>query len=186
MAAQLPPATTRLIDNHLLIDPAQAIHPGRSLAHHALRKELRALAFKALTAEFKDTPNLIVIFTGCLAPSPADTAVLMEHIHLAKSVRVPFFLFDVECDVEEHEQRFHCEERIGSGNSKLTDWDELDRLWDMYDGTLASPEWVGGVEVSHAPVLDVSGAEAEDVAGWILGDVEMQVRHLSWSMRLGG
>ncbi|KAG6805388.1 hypothetical protein H0H93_004898, partial [Arthromyces matolae] len=45
LQALLPTHKSRLIDNHLLIDPAQALYPDRSEEHHALRREIRAVFF---------------------------------------------------------------------------------------------------------------------------------------------
>jgi hypothetical protein len=47
---------TRLIDNHLLIDPATAIVPSRNASHHILRKELRGVAFTAIARELTCDP----------------------------------------------------------------------------------------------------------------------------------
>jgi len=59
-----------LVDNHLLIDPAEAIEPNRTPAHYTLRRAIRQAAFDGLKAvERKST---IFIMTSCTADNPAD------------------------------------------------------------------------------------------------------------------
>lgn len=80
MQAKLPKDTTRLIDNHILIDPAQAVSPGRGVAQKNLREHIRRGTFNALKEEFESAANLSVIITGCLADNEEDTAVFAEHV----------------------------------------------------------------------------------------------------------
>ncbi|KAF2651375.1 hypothetical protein K491DRAFT_696501 [Lophiostoma macrostomum CBS 122681] len=119
--------------------------------------------------------------TSCLADVPEDTAVLSEHIAVAKAAQVPFFLFDITCDLIEHEDRFYADERYRLGKSKLSDVDVLANMMNKYK--LAIPEWESGVEVSHGPFFDTTGFSAEESAERILSRVDAQAEHLSHSRR---
>jgi hypothetical protein len=80
--SNLPEHATGLTDNHVLIDPAEAIAPGRGAAHKVLHAEVRRVAFEALIEEFASRPHMKVIMTGCLADNAEDTAVLAEHLRI--------------------------------------------------------------------------------------------------------
>jgi chloramphenicol 3-O-phosphotransferase len=119
---------TRLIDNHLLIDPAQAIIPGRDPRHKALRAKIRQVAFEALEEEFSVTPELTVIMTNCLADTEEDIAVLEEHVKLAMDCGIPIYLVNIECDKEEHMLRLRDRCRYTGGKTKLSDEAILERM----------------------------------------------------------
>lgn len=122
------PDSIRLIDNHTLVDLAQAIIPGRGPAHNALRGKIRQVAFEALKQEFVTNPTLIVIMTGCLGDTKEDTAMLAEHMELARDCNVPLHLIDIECDKEEHMVRIRTPERYVEGKTKLSDETILSRI----------------------------------------------------------
>jgi shikimate kinase len=69
---------TRLVDNHLIIDPAEAVHPGRGLQHKEFRERLRRVIFDELkTVPEQDT---VLIMTCSLGANEADAAVFAEHL----------------------------------------------------------------------------------------------------------
>lgn len=72
---------TRLIDNHLIIDPAQAVHPGRGPEHKALRNRLRHVILDELKA--LSDPNGILIMTLSLGSNEEDAAVYAEHVDVS-------------------------------------------------------------------------------------------------------
>lgn len=119
----------RLVDNHALIDPFEAICPGRNAAHFALRKKFQALALDGLKAI--EEKRLIIILTACLAAySPRDLEQYEAYIELAKSRAVPFVVIDVACSEHANRVRLCSEERregIG-GKTKLIDVNVLETL----------------------------------------------------------
>jgi len=72
---------TRLIDNHLIIDPAEAVHPGRGHQHRAFRDKLRNLIFN----ELKTLPQqeTVLIMTCSLGANVEDAAVFAEHLEVS-------------------------------------------------------------------------------------------------------
>jgi len=159
MKRNLPASTTRLIDNHVLIDPVEAIVPGRSSEHKALRKEIRRVAFEALTKEMISQPNLKVIVTGCLADNVEDIAVLSEHVCIAKDADVPFYLVEVTCDPKEHSRRLEAPARATGGKTKLQDVSVLQELLEQHrlvDVMSLPTELLRSVDVNYF-VLDTTG-----------------------------
>lgn len=78
-----------LIDNHLLIDPVGASIPGRSPAHHILRKQFRCVAFDALKQEV--TLNSAITMTFCAADILQDREVFAEHVDIARVRNIPIY-----------------------------------------------------------------------------------------------
>ncbi|KAF1957478.1 hypothetical protein CC80DRAFT_560826 [Byssothecium circinans] len=135
---------TRLIDNHVLIDTAQAVIPGRSPDHKALRSKIRFLVFEALAREFEKmhesqtptddeatSPGLTVIMTRCLTRTAPDISVFHETLNLARVAKVPIFFFNLVCGEEEHRKRFLDPERVRGGKSKCC---RLERLGEHLSG----------------------------------------------------
>jgi hypothetical protein len=73
---------TRLIGDHLIIDPAEAVHPGRGHQHRAFRDKLRSSVFD----ELKTLPgqDIILIMTCSLGANVADTAVFVEYLEVSQ------------------------------------------------------------------------------------------------------
>lgn len=67
----------RLVDSHLIIDPAEAIHPGCGDQYRASRNRLRNAVFD----ELKATPgnDTVLIITCSLGVNLEDAAVFAEH-----------------------------------------------------------------------------------------------------------
>ncbi|KAH4900261.1 hypothetical protein HBI80_161130 [Parastagonospora nodorum] len=107
MMHNLPAETTCLIDNHVLIDPAEAI--------------IRRVAFEALTKEMVSHPNVKVIVTGCLADNSEDIAVLAEHVRVTQDTDGPFYLVEVTCYRAEHGRRLEAPTCATGGKTKLQD-----------------------------------------------------------------
>lgn len=84
LQSRLEEVNTRLIDNHLIIDPAEAIHPSRGPEHKALRNRLR----QTILDELRSLPNpdTLVIMTVCLGANKEDAAVFAEHIDVSTPV----------------------------------------------------------------------------------------------------
>ncbi|KAF2194505.1 hypothetical protein K469DRAFT_773937 [Zopfia rhizophila CBS 207.26] len=56
--------TARLIDNHLLKDPAEAISPGQGPAYKALLADTRRVPLDCLEQKIIPSPEPLVIITG--------------------------------------------------------------------------------------------------------------------------
>jgi hypothetical protein len=80
----LEDVNTRLINNHLIIDPAEAIHPGRGPEHKALRNQLRQTVLNELRA--LPDPDTLVIMTVCLGVNREDVAVYAEYVDVSTPV----------------------------------------------------------------------------------------------------
>jgi hypothetical protein len=114
------------IHNHLLIDPVEAIYPGRTPAHYALRKKFRDVAFDALIAD--SNPKLSILITISLAANNDDIAVMYEHLRISRERRLPVYWINLICDDKEHKARMVSEERKNGGTSKCTDPAVLDAI----------------------------------------------------------
>jgi hypothetical protein len=95
---------------------------------------------EALTEEVVSQPNLKVIMTGGLVDNPEDTAILAEHLRIAKYSNVPFCLIDITCDRGEHGQRLETPARIAEGKSKLRDGHVLQQLLEQHKRIENLPE----------------------------------------------
>lgn len=142
-------AASRLLDNHLLIDPAQAIEPNRSPAHYALRTGLRRAAFQGLKAVADKSATLIL--TSCSASTlPHDVEVFAEFVDVARARGVPFVSVNILCNEQENMERVKSEER-GAGKEKLTDAQtlvDLRKKHKLLDASVCDEE-TAGVEVYH-------------------------------------
>ena len=47
--------SSHLVDNHLLIDPVQALYPDRSAAHHVFRQKIRDAFLRTLRRSRRST-----------------------------------------------------------------------------------------------------------------------------------
>ncbi|KAG8904457.1 hypothetical protein FRC01_008721 [Tulasnella sp. 417] len=152
----LPAKKTCLLDNHLLIDPVQAIYPDRSPEHHELRRKLREPVFQSLSKLAQE--GHVVLMTACLADdNDRDAAVFQEHLAMVRGTEVPFFWVNVHCEQAVLEQRIRNQERCQSEKTKLTDVGVLQKL--VREHRLIQPSESGGGSARLVvEVLDVSGA----------------------------
>lgn len=132
----LGPSGSRFIDNHVLIDPVQANHPGRGSEHKALRKVVREVASAAL----KELPDhdTVIIMTTCLSTSNEDREVFHEHSAIALKRRVTMFFINIICAEDEHLARFGSVERELGKKTTLRDRQVLDQL--LREHQLLRPE----------------------------------------------
>ena len=110
---------SRLVDNHLIIDAAEAVHPGRSPEHKALRKQIRDAMFNDL--KVLQGKDIVVILTGCLTANPEDVSVFAEHVAIAQSRGVPFYAFTMIVDKTEHLRRLQSQDRVDGKKCKMSD-----------------------------------------------------------------
>ncbi|KAK7017740.1 chloramphenicol phosphotransferase-like protein [Favolaschia claudopus] len=157
----LPPDKTRLLDNHLLIDPVHAIYPDRSPQHHALRRLLRAPVFISLKQ--LATEGYVILMTACLAEhNERDAAFFDEHLATVRGTEIPIFWINAHCELRLLEERLRTPERCGSGKSKLTDLEILRKL--LSENSLIQPQEVDRTSVNLVvETLDASGTVEKSV-----------------------
>ncbi|KAJ7346990.1 hypothetical protein DFH08DRAFT_870019 [Mycena albidolilacea] len=110
---------SRLLDNHLLIDVAQAIEPNRGPAHYALRTVLRRAAFDGLKAV--EDKSVTLILTSCSASTlHHDVEVFSEFVDIARARGVPFVSVNLVCD--EGKCRTRDQRRTGKGQGQADGW----------------------------------------------------------------
>ncbi|KAJ7503582.1 hypothetical protein B0H11DRAFT_1983513 [Mycena galericulata] len=153
LQALLPPDRTRLLDNHLLIDPAQALIPDRSDAHHRLRQRIRASCFVAVTE--LALQGYIILLTACLADDNGgrDAGVLQEHLDIVRGTDVPLYW--------ELGLRIVSLERRHGSETKLTDMAILNKI--VSENSLIAPR-EGGNGTIIVGTLDASGPVEDSVA----------------------
>ncbi|KND87746.1 hypothetical protein TOPH_07550, partial [Tolypocladium ophioglossoides CBS 100239] len=130
----------RLIDNHLLIDPAPAIYPDRS----ALRRQIRGPI--STPPEIFHRKGHTILMTACLAENDADVNVFQEYLGMAVL-----------------EQRVASPERRERTKTKLTDVGAIRELVSEHRLLRLSQS---DVELATlvAETLDVSGTVEEAVS----------------------
>ena len=160
--ALLPADKTRLLDNHLLIDPATALIPDRSDAHHDLRRRIRAPVFDEISRLAQE--GHIILMTACLAEgNERDAAFLEEHLDLVRGTDVPLFWVNAYCDLAALEQRIDSPERCQGTKTKLTDVDVLRKL--VSENRVIEPRKSGDESIRLVvETLDVSGPVGVSVA----------------------
>jgi hypothetical protein len=162
-----PTASTRLIDNQLLIDRVEAIEPGPTKAHYGLLQDFRDLAFKRLR-EIEDK-NLVIIMTVCLRNSLGDHKQVAEYQELARDRGVPLFTVNLECDTSMNEERLCNPERMAMGRTKLSDAGSLFRLYQ--NQALLDPSMVEAsgydLETYHL-TLDTSSLSVEETVDAVM------------------
>lgn len=118
----------RLLDNHLLIDPVQAIAPGRSPEHYRLRKAFQGAAIHGMISQpNKDT---IFLITACLSSSERDVETARQFVTVGRRRNVPFAFVNLICDWQNHAVRLQAEHRLPgkTTKTKLTSVDILKKL----------------------------------------------------------
>ncbi|PVH91211.1 hypothetical protein DM02DRAFT_577231 [Periconia macrospinosa] len=116
----LPTASTRLLDNHLLIDPVEAVIPGRSDKHHDLRRQVRAPIFSQLRELAQE--GHIILMTACLVENnDTDSNFLQEYFDIVRETGVILFWINAHCNLDILEQRVRSPERIQDTKAKLKD-----------------------------------------------------------------
>ena len=152
----LPANNTRLVDNHLLIDPAQAVYPDRqNPEHYELRRKLQEPVFESISKLAQD--GHVVLMTTCLADNiDMDAALFREHLAMVRGTDVPLFWVNAHCDQAVLEQRVRSAERCQSAKMKLTDVGVLQEL--VREHRLFQPHESGGGSARLVvESLDVSG-----------------------------
>ncbi|MEJ6391722.1 hypothetical protein V8J82_00560 [Gymnodinialimonas sp. 2305UL16-5] len=106
----------RLIDNHLILNPASALFERGTPDRSALRERLRAVMYEAALGLPADVP---LILTDALAETDAKGPLIEPTIQLAKDRGAQLVPFVLRIDPEENMRRLTDPARDGTG--KLTD-----------------------------------------------------------------
>ncbi|KAI6832552.1 hypothetical protein KC340_g7023 [Hortaea werneckii] len=135
LRSKLGDTNTRLVNNHLIIDPAEAVHPGRGYEHKALRDVIRRAVFQDL----KGLPENIttIVLTGCLGQNSEDVALYAEHVEIAQARGVPLLSFTLTVEKSEHILRLQSPHRVYGQKNKLNDPAVLEKL--MTDNDILDP-----------------------------------------------
>lgn len=161
--ALLPENIACLLDNHLLIDPVEAVVPGRSDEHHALRRQVRAPVFAKLAERARE--GCVVFMTACLAEdSVGDAAFLEEHLDLVRGTDVPIFWVNAHCDPAVLEQRLKSAGRCSGSKTKLTDVNVLRDLLRKHRLIVPGRVSDDSSVLLSVGTLDVSGSVDESVS----------------------
>ncbi|KAF7344376.1 Chloramphenicol phosphotransferase-like protein [Mycena sanguinolenta] len=156
--ALLPPDKTRLLDNHLIIDPVQALFPDRSDEHHRLRRCIRKPVFDQVRELAQK--GYIILMTACLAED--EDGVLHEHLDIVRGTDVPLLWINAQCDLPELERRVGSPERHQGSKTKLTDLDVLKKL--VSENRLIEPHEGGDGSIKLVvETIDISGSVEESV-----------------------
>jgi predicted kinase len=110
---------SRLVDNNLLVELAEAIEPTPGPKNEAIRAAIRKAAFDGLKAVTNDI--ITVILTACtLSDRLADLDRFAEFVDVARVRGVPFVSVNLDCDSQTNIKRVGSEERLHD-KSKLMD-----------------------------------------------------------------
>lgn len=159
LGAKLGAGRTRLVHNHLLIDPAGAVLPRSSAGYQPLRRALRAAVFGSL-ATAPDTFDFIYVFTDFQSSDGLGSAVAQEYADAARARGCVFVPIIMTCSVRQNVIRAGGSDRIRDGHGKLTD---LNLIMDMrtQEGTgIAS---FGGDSELELDVTDIKPEEAAKI-----------------------
>jgi hypothetical protein len=134
---------SRLINHHVLTDPAAAIEPVQNAAHYEVCKSIRRAALEEL--KNIDDPKLVIMFTATLtasdlSTSPHDMEQFKDYVGLAEARKVPLVVINLLCDLKENAKRLCDEKRKYGGNAKLVDVSTLEKI--RSDTTLFGREQV--------------------------------------------
>lgn len=157
MAARL---NGRVIDNHTLLNPAEALYARTDPAYARLRRDVRELVFAHLARMDARVP---LIFTDALSEDPWDARMFEEYRALAVSRRARLISILLDCSQDENERRLVSAGR--AAQQKLTRISTLRELRQNY--RLLKPANVENY------TLDVSLMTVDDAAGWILASASL-------------
>ncbi|RMZ09704.1 hypothetical protein D0864_01443 [Hortaea werneckii] len=170
LRSKLGDTDTRLVDNHLIIDPAEATHPGRGFEHKALRDVIRRAVFQDL----KGLPENIttIILTGCLGQNSEDVAVYAEHVELAQARGVPFHSFALAVEKSEHLLRLQSPDRVYGQKTKLNDPAVLETI--MTNNEILDPTIVVDFRAIRHHPIDTTGLTVSESADRVLDIIVRQ------------
>ena len=113
----------RLLDNHTLLNPAEALFDRSDPQHRELRLKVRQATFELLA----NAPSPVrVVFTDALSEDRGDRELFDDYRRLAERRRTQLHCVVLDCSDEENRRRLVADGR--SAHRKLTDVSVLDML----------------------------------------------------------
>ncbi|MBY5348664.1 AAA family ATPase [Rhizobium leguminosarum] len=148
----------RLVDNHMLLNPAEALFSRSDPLHASLRGQIRQAVFgHAVRAD----PAESFVFTDALSDDAQDTATFSWYRDLAAARGADLVAILLDCAPEENARRLVSPGR--SGALKLTDIAVLQRL-------RANHRLLRGL-AERTVEIDTTGLLPEQTTARILGDI---------------
>ncbi|KAK7918394.1 hypothetical protein PG985_010268 [Apiospora marii] len=118
--------SARLVENHLLIDPADAVLKRTEHGYQKVRRALRFALFETLS-EIKATHDNVYIFTDSQGTDIVGSSTCAEYICAARHRRCDLVSVVLSCDEATNLERLGSEERSARGD-KLVDASLLKKL----------------------------------------------------------
>lgn len=110
--------SSKVVDNHSLIDPVAKKYERWMPEYYPMRKEVRS---SALNEAIASTPDVTYIFTDSQSSDEIGSGTAREYEASAKKRDCPFVSIILSCHLEENMRRLQAVGRGGSSNTKLTD-----------------------------------------------------------------
>ncbi|KAF3073165.1 hypothetical protein CFAM422_005126 [Trichoderma lentiforme] len=168
---QLLAPQARLIHNHLLINPADAVLRRDEEGYQNLRHAIRAAIFASLIGSTA-THNIAYLFTDFQSSDEIGSAVCAEYLAAAQNRGCELISVVLSCDVDTNVERLTTDERRAHGKivnaellKKFRKGVEIHRFEDL------------GVKRFE---LDVSTLSAEEAAKHILEHVVKSCPEVAW------
>lgn len=159
---QLLAPRARLIHNHLLINPADAVLRRDEAGYQNLRHTIRAAIFASLV-ESTATHNFAYLFTDFQSSDEIGTAVCAEYLAAAQNRGCELISIVLSCDMDTNVERLIADERRAHG--KIVN---VELLKKFREGVMIHRfEELGDKRLE----LDVSTLSAEEAAKQILEHV---------------
>ncbi len=117
--------SAKLVHNHLLIDPADAILHRTQPGYQQLRHAIRACIFNALETESATFEN-VYIFTDFQSSDPVGSGVCAEYVAMTKTRGCRLVSIVLNCEEEENLRRLTSNNRHRTG--KLIDGELVKRF----------------------------------------------------------
>jgi hypothetical protein len=99
----------RLLDNHTVLNPAEALFERDDPLHGSLQRKLRDIVFM-YAAQLP--PSVHIVLTDALADDSHDKALFDEYRALARARSVRLVAAVLDCDLDENVQRLTDERRV--------------------------------------------------------------------------
>ncbi len=151
----------RLLDNHTLINPAEAMFARTDPAYYSFRADIRALAFKR-AAQLPQGVNLVL--TDAIAQEePRHHAMFADCVTLADRLGAKLISVVLDCAAEENARRL-----VDASRRELRKLDAPDILAEIRrTSTLLRPEGVPrfDLDVTHLTADEAAARIADRVSG---------------------
>jgi hypothetical protein len=125
LASFFQPASLKVVHNHLLINPADAVLHREQAGYQDLRQQIRSAIFNSLI-HAPATHSAAYIFTDFQSSNELGAAVCKEYVDCAEKRGSDFIPIALFCDEETNLKRLVGDERAGHG--KLIDVELVKRF----------------------------------------------------------